>query len=92
MKLPDQPLWVSGDPVRLSQVVSNLLTNAVKFTDAGGTVTLQLRRDAGKGAAVLSAKDTGVGIEADDARAALHSRSRRRAGASTAREGAWAWA
>jgi two-component system CheB/CheR fusion protein len=64
-KLPDQPVWVSGDPVRLAQVASNLLANAVKFTDAGGTVTIDVHGDSRKGAAVLSVKDTGVGIEPD---------------------------
>jgi two-component system, chemotaxis family, CheB/CheR fusion protein len=63
--LTDQPVWVSGDPMRLAQVVSNLLANAVKFTDAGGRVTLTVRRDASKGVAVLSVADTGIGMEAD---------------------------
>jgi two-component system, chemotaxis family, CheB/CheR fusion protein len=65
VKLPDEPLRVSGDPVRLAQVVSNLLANAVKFTDPGGRVTVHLRGDARRSAAVLSVKDTGIGIEAD---------------------------
>jgi two-component system CheB/CheR fusion protein len=63
VKVPDGPVWVSGDPVRLAQVVSNLLANAAKFTDGGGKVTLEARGDARKGRAVLSVKDNGVGIE-----------------------------
>ena len=52
---------VSGDPVRLQQVVSNLLTNAIKFTPKGGDVTVILQnRD---GHARLQVRDTGAGIE-----------------------------
>jgi two-component system CheB/CheR fusion protein len=65
VKVPDEPLMVSGDPVRLAQVVSNLLANAVKFTDSGGRIVLHLRGDARRGVAVLSVKDTGIGIEPD---------------------------
>ena len=59
-ELSERPLPISGDPLRLSQVVSNLLTNAVKFTDAGGSVTVQTRIETGE--AVLRVKDTGIGI------------------------------
>jgi signal transduction histidine kinase/ActR/RegA family two-component response regulator len=61
LELPDQPLWVRGDPTRLAQIVGNLLYNANKFTDCGGTVTVRLGEMAGS--AVLSVKDTGIGIE-----------------------------
>jgi two-component system CheB/CheR fusion protein len=52
---------ISGDPVRLQQVVSNLLTNAIKFTPERGQVTLTL--DQVDGQARLRVSDTGVGIE-----------------------------
>jgi CheY-like chemotaxis protein/anti-sigma regulatory factor (Ser/Thr protein kinase) len=63
LKLHRSPLWISGDPVRLAQVVSNLLANAAKFTDAGGTVTVAVQSDARRGAAVLTVRDTGAGID-----------------------------
>jgi signal transduction histidine kinase len=54
---------VSGDPVRLQQVVWNLLSNAVKFTQPGGRVEVRLRRD---GPVVeLVVRDNGVGISPD---------------------------
>ena len=55
------PIWVSGDITRLEQVLSNLLTNAVKFTPAGGAITVSARREGAE--AVLRVRDTGVGIE-----------------------------
>ncbi len=57
------PVWVSGDPVRLRQVVSNLLTNATKYTPSGGQITVHL--DASDDQAVIRVSDTGQGISAD---------------------------
>jgi PAS domain S-box-containing protein len=54
---------IHGDPDRLSQVVSNLLANALKFTPAGGRITMRLREQHGR--AVVSVIDTGQGISAD---------------------------
>jgi signal transduction histidine kinase len=54
------PVWVEGDPTRLAQVVGNLLSNAGKFTDPGGSVTVKVT--AAGGHAVLSVRDTGIGI------------------------------
>ena len=51
---------VSGDPVRLQQVVWNLLSNAIKFTPGGGAVTIRLRRV--NGSVDLLVSDTGIGI------------------------------
>ena len=53
-------LAVLCDPVRIEQIAWNLLSNAIKFTDAGGTVTVSLRRMQPE--AVLEVTDTGRGI------------------------------
>ena len=60
----DAPVLVSGDPLRLGQIVSNLLNNAAKYTPAGGEATVSLRRSATH--ARVSVRDTGIGIAADD--------------------------
>ncbi|WP_438022104.1 hybrid sensor histidine kinase/response regulator [Sorangium sp. So ce233] len=62
LDLPDGPVWVSGDPTRLSQAVSNVLHNANKFTDAGGRVTVMLSTTS-EGAAVIRIRDTGIGMD-----------------------------
>jgi len=43
--LPDETTWVEGDPIRLSQVFDNLLTNAAKYTDEGGALSISLEAD-----------------------------------------------
>jgi PAS domain S-box-containing protein len=55
---------ITGDPVRLEQVVWNLLSNAVKFTERGGQVTIRLERVDPHVCLIVS--DTGRGINADD--------------------------
>jgi PAS domain S-box-containing protein len=58
--LPTEPLWVEGDPGRLEQVAVNLLTNAAKYTDAGGLVRMTVAREGDD--AVVRVADNGVGI------------------------------
>lgn len=65
LEIGNQPLPVSGDPIRLAQVIGNLLHNASKFTPPGGTVTVRAERDATCGNAVITVRDTGTGLEAD---------------------------
>ncbi len=58
------PAVVDGDPLRLRQLVTILVDNAVAHTPAGGSVTVRVRAEGG--AAVLAVEDTGPGIRADD--------------------------
>jgi PAS domain S-box-containing protein len=60
VSLPRQITPVEGDPVRLAQVVSNLLNNAAKYTEDGGRIDLAVEENAGE--AVIRVRDTGVGI------------------------------
>jgi PAS domain S-box-containing protein len=60
ISLPDQPILLDVDPTRLEQVIANLLNNAAKYTDPGGTITLTACRQ--DNWCDLSVKDSGVGI------------------------------
>jgi signal transduction histidine kinase/CheY-like chemotaxis protein len=55
-----EPVWVDGDAVRLQQVLTNIVTNAVKYTPPGGQIRVVLRAEGDD--AVLSVEDTGLGI------------------------------
>ena len=59
-----EPAPVLADPGRLHQVITNLLSNALKFTPPGGQVGMSLSRDGGQ--ARLEVSDTGPGISPDD--------------------------
>ncbi|MGH8685606.1 MAG: hybrid sensor histidine kinase/response regulator, partial [Nitrosospira sp.] len=58
--IKDEPLLVNGDPVRLTQIVENLLTNAAKFTEEAGEISLDVRRRGNE--LVMSVRDSGIGI------------------------------
>ena len=58
--LPAEPIWLIADPIRLEQVVGNLLSNAAKYTEEGGHIWLTLEQE--RREAVLRVRDTGIGI------------------------------
>ena len=60
----DDHLTVSGDSVKLQQVVSNIVDNAIKYTPEGGRVTVEVYENSGN--AVVKVSDTGIGIPAKD--------------------------
>jgi signal transduction histidine kinase/ActR/RegA family two-component response regulator len=60
VQLPNEPITIEGDAVRLTQVFANLLTNAAKYTNHGGRIDVVVRR-AGR-FATISIRDNGVGI------------------------------
>ncbi len=61
-----EPAWVAGDRGRLEQIVANLLSNALRYTEAGGEVTLSVIQSDSE--AILDVADTGIGIAPDDLR------------------------
>jgi CheY-like chemotaxis protein len=60
LELPEAPLWVDADLVRLSQVFTNLLTNAARYTPAGGRITVRVYPKGDD--VIVSIRDTGIGI------------------------------
>jgi PAS domain S-box-containing protein len=60
VSLPTEPIWVLADPLRMEQIVVNLLNNAAKYTNPGGLVRLSVHAE--KGEAVLKVWDNGLGI------------------------------
>lgn len=63
VSLPDEVLTVEGDPTRLEQVLINLISNAVKYTEPGGRISLEGERHGRM--AVLRVRDDGIGISAE---------------------------
>jgi signal transduction histidine kinase/CheY-like chemotaxis protein len=60
--LPKTAVWIDGDPIRLGQAFSNLLNNAVKFTEPGGQI--RITAEVQDAAAIVNVSDTGIGIPA----------------------------
>jgi len=60
VSLPDEPIYVDADVVRLSQVFTNLLNNGAKFTQPGGDISLTVEAD--DDTVAVKIKDTGIGI------------------------------
>jgi PAS domain S-box-containing protein len=63
LSFPETPLPANADAARLEQIVGNLLSNAAKYTDEGGSITLRADREGDD--IVIRVRDTGVGISAD---------------------------
>jgi signal transduction histidine kinase len=66
LRVPDQPILARVDPMRLEQVLGNLISNAIKYSPAGGTVDLVL--ECAPGEVRLSVTDHGLGITEDEQR------------------------
>lgn len=63
VQIPDEPIWLDADVNRLAQVISNVLTNARKYTPANGRIALSVRQEGDE--AVIAVADTGIGIPAE---------------------------
>lgn len=67
LDLPEKPVWAEVDATRFGQILGNLMSNAVKYTDPGGEIRVRLREKTGDAGshdqAVLTVEDTGRGLE-----------------------------
>lgn len=57
---PEEPLWLEADPLRLEQIIVNILNNAAKYTEPGGSISLSAAQEEGE--VVLRVEDNGIGI------------------------------
>jgi signal transduction histidine kinase len=62
VEMPAEPMTVDGDLQRLAQVVGNLLSNASKYTDEGGTIRISVEAPPGSNAVEIRVADNGIGI------------------------------
>jgi PAS domain S-box-containing protein len=60
VRMPSEPIFVDADLTRLSQVFANILNNAAKYTDPGGSIWINVERQGSE--AVVSIRDSGIGI------------------------------
>lgn len=65
ISVPKKLIWISADPVRVEQILNNVLYNAAKYTDMGGDIKLSVARDDEKQEVVIRVQDNGIGIESD---------------------------
>lgn len=63
LQVPNAPILLHADPVRLAQILANLLTNAAKYTDPGGEISVEARVEGDE--VLVAVRDTGVGIDAE---------------------------
>src|SRR5581483_231107 len=61
--IPSEPIWLVGDPLRIEQILVNLLVNAAKYTEPEGNITLDVRTE--ENTLIISVTDTGIGIASD---------------------------
>ncbi|MEP7055302.1 MAG: histidine kinase dimerization/phospho-acceptor domain-containing protein, partial [Actinomycetota bacterium] len=66
VELPDHPVWVSGDPGRLRQVIDGLAENALRVTPSGRPIVFALRPDSAGRVAVIDVRDGGPGLQQED--------------------------
>jgi PAS domain S-box-containing protein len=59
--MPGEEIWINADAVRILQIVTNLLTNASKYTDPGGKISLEIARDGDD--VVIEVRDNGIGFD-----------------------------
>jgi PAS domain S-box-containing protein len=64
VRLPETAVPLNGDPVRLTQVVANLLNNAAKYTERGGRIEVVVRREGER--VRLTVRDNGIGVDAGE--------------------------
>lgn len=64
LDVPDEPVFIEGDPHRLKQIFINLASNGIMYTPAGGKVTLSVK--AGHDEVAISVQDTGIGIREEE--------------------------
>lgn len=67
LQLPEQPVYLNGDPTRLEQVFGNILVNATKYSGEGSHITLSAEQvtEGGSPQVIVRVRDDGVGIDAD---------------------------
>lgn len=66
IRVPAEPVFVDADPIRLSQMLDNLIHNANKFTDHDGRIDVTVEVDGDSNEAVIRVKDTGIGLAANE--------------------------
>jgi PAS domain S-box-containing protein len=66
LQAPSTPLYVSGDAERLTQVITNLLTNAINYTPANGSICVRVETDTPGRTVLIQVQDTGIGINHDN--------------------------
>jgi two-component system, OmpR family, sensor histidine kinase MtrB len=66
VSLPHTPVWIEGDALRIEQIITNLISNALKYSPGGSKVEVGLRSSGGE--ATLYVRDHGIGISEEDQR------------------------